>query len=184
MSLRIRSCLPRSTGWRSGSCPVMGADIGFHQADINYRANIDAMKRAGVTDLVSISACGSFREELAPGVFVLVDQFIDRTYRARKELSSEPVWSPTFQSPIRSAQSSSTSSRRHFKAESIPLSARRHVSGHGGARSFPVVQKANSIRSWGCAVIGMTNMPEAKLAREAEILLRDRGHGYRLRLLA
>ncbi len=76
-------------------------------SEINYRANIDAMKRAGVTDLVSISACGSFKEHLAPGVFVLVDQFVDRTFE-RAKASLERAGSRMSRSPIRSRRCSST----------------------------------------------------------------------------
>jgi 5'-methylthioadenosine phosphorylase len=134
---------------------------------INYRANIDAMKRAGVTDLVSVSACGSFREELAPGVFVLVDQFIDRTFAREKSFfgnglvahvsMAEPV-SPLLLDALHAAA----------KVEAIP---------HKRGGTYLVMEgpqfstRAESLlyRSWGCDVIGMTNMPEAKLAREAEL---------------
>src|SRR6266853_966765 len=94
----------------------------FHSpSSINYRANIDALKRIGVTDILSLSACGSLREDLPPGHFVVVDQFIDGTFLVME--------GPQFSS----------------------------------------LAESNLYRSWGCDVIGMTNMPEAKLAREAEI---------------
>ena len=83
-SPRTRSCSPSSTGCRSASCPATGAATRCRRRHINYRANIDALKRAGVTDLVSVSACGSLKEELPPGHFVLVDQFIDRTFAREK----------------------------------------------------------------------------------------------------
>ncbi|MEM9207466.1 MAG: S-methyl-5'-thioadenosine phosphorylase [Pseudomonadota bacterium] len=135
--------------------------------DINYRANIDAMKRSGVTDLISLSACGSFREELAPGNFVMIDQFIDRTFAREKSFfgpgcvvhvsCAEPI-SPLLQS------------RLHQAALSEGIAAHK-----GGTflimegPQFSTMAESHLYRQWGCAVIGMTNMPEAKLAREAEI---------------
>ena len=134
---------------------------------INYRANIDALKRTGVTDLVSVSACGSLREDLPPGTFVLVDQFIDRTFAREKSFfgnglvahvsMADPV-SPGLVDQLEDV----------LKAENI--SYRR-----GGTYlvmegpQFSTRAESNLYRSWGCDVIGMTNMPEAKLAREAEI---------------
>lgn len=134
---------------------------------INYRANIDAMKRAGVTDLVSVSACGSLKEEFAPGHFVLVDQFIDRTFAREKSFFgpgcvahvslADPV-SPLLADAIAKAaaaeQIAITRGGTYLVMEGPQFSTR--------AESF-------LYRSWGCDVIGMTNMPEAKLAREAEI---------------
>ncbi len=134
---------------------------------INYRANIDALKRAGVTDLVSISACGSLREDLAPGHFVLVDQFVDRTFAREKSFFgpglvahvsvADPV-SPLLVGAV----------ERAAQAEGI-------VYTRGGTYlvmegpQFSTRAESNLYRSWGMDVIGMTNMPEAKLAREAEI---------------
>lgn len=147
--------------------PRHGRGHRLSPSDINYRANIDVMKRAGVTDLVSISACGSFREELAPGVFVLVDQFIDRTFAREKSFFgtglvahvsvADPV-SPSVVGELEKA----------LKAEDIPY----HSGGTYLAMEGPQFSsraESELYRSWGCAVIGMTNMPEAKLAREAEI---------------
>jgi 5'-methylthioadenosine phosphorylase len=147
--------------------PRHGRGHRLSPSGINYRANIDALKRAGVTDLVSISACGSFREELSPGTFVLVDQFIDRTFAREKSFFgnglvahvsvAEPV-SPGLVNEIEKAA----------QAERIPY--RRHgtylvMEGP----QFSTRAESNLYRSWGCDVIGMTNMPEAKLAREAEL---------------
>jgi 5'-methylthioadenosine phosphorylase len=147
--------------------PRHGRGHRLSPSGINYRANIDALKRAGVTDLVSISACGSFREELSPGTFVLVDQFIDRTFAREKSFFSnglvahvslaEPV-SPNLVSELEKAA----------QAERIPY--RRHgtylvMEGP----QFSTRAESNLYRAWGCDVIGMTNMPEAKLAREAEL---------------
>jgi 5'-methylthioadenosine phosphorylase len=136
-------------------------------SEINYRANIDAMKRAGVTDLVSVSACGSFREHLSPGTFVLVDQFIDRTFAREKSffglgcVAHVPMADPV--APLLVGRLEAAA-----KAEDIP---------HQKGGTYLVMEgpqfstRAESFmyRSWGCDVIGMTNMPEAKLAREAEI---------------
>jgi 5'-methylthioadenosine phosphorylase len=134
---------------------------------INYRANIDALKRAGVTDLVSISACGSFREELAPGHFVLVDQFIDRTFAREKSFfgnglvahvaMGDPI-SPGLLDLVEAAT----------KAEGIAHTRGGTYLVMEGPQ-FSTRAESNLYRAWGCSVIGMTNMPEAKLAREAEI---------------
>lgn len=135
--------------------------------EINYRANIDAMKRAGVTDLVSVSACGSFREALSPGTFVLVDQFIDRTFAREKSFfgkgcvahvpMADPV-SPVLVDRLEKAAI----------AEEIPHALGGTYLVMEGPQ-FSTRAESFMYRSWGCDVIGMTNMPEAKLAREAEI---------------
>ena len=136
-------------------------------SDINYRANIDILKRAGVTDLVSLSACGSFKEELPPGAFVLVDQFVDRTHKRESSFFGKglvahvsiahPV-SPLLRAHLRNAA----------MAEGIP-------SHWGGTYicmegpQFSTYAESLTYKQLGYSVIGMTNMPEAKLAREAEI---------------
>lgn len=136
-------------------------------SEINYRANIDALKRAGVTDAISLSACGSFREDLAPGHFVMVDQFIDRTFaRVKSFFGTGCVAHVPFAHPI-----SPRLKERLYeagKAEGIPV--------HKGGTflimegpQFSTYAESTLYRAWGCDVIGMTNMPEAKLAREAEI---------------
>ncbi len=134
---------------------------------INYRANIDVLKRSGVTDLVSLSACGSFREELSPGTFVLVDQFIDRTFAREKSFFdtgcvahvafAEPV-SPRLLDYVEMAA----------RAEKIPVRRGGTYLAMEGPQ-FSTLAESKLYRSWGCDVIGMTNMPEAKLAREAEL---------------
>jgi len=143
----------------------MGHRLG--PTDINYRANIDAMKRAGVTDLISVSACGSFREELAPGTFVLVDQFIDRTFaRAKSFFGAGCVAHVAMADPV----SPGLADRLEAAAQAEEISYRR-----GGTYlvmegpQFSTRAESELYRAWGCDVIGMTNMPEAKLAREAEI---------------
>ncbi len=147
--------------------PRHGRGHRMSPTDINYRANVDAMKRAGVTDLVSISACGSFREELAPGVFVLVDQFIDRTFARDKSffgaglVAHVSVADPVSPTVVDEAQ-------RALKAEAIPHQRGGTYLAMEGPQ-FSSRAESELYRSWGCAVVGMTNMPEAKLAREAEI---------------
>jgi 5'-methylthioadenosine phosphorylase len=136
-------------------------------SDINYRANIDILKRVGVTDLISVSACGSLRQELAPGHFVLVDQFIDRTFARPKSFFSKGcVAHVSMADPI----SPGLVDRIAKAADDETIAYTR-----GGTYmvmegpQFSTRAESNLYRSWGCSVIGMTNMPEAKLAREAEI---------------
>jgi len=134
---------------------------------INYRANIDAMKRVGVTDLVSVSACGSLKEELAPGTFVLVDQFIDRTFgREKSFFGAGCVAHVSFGDPV----SPLLVDRIEAAAATESIACVRggtYLAMEGP--QFSTLAESHLYRSWGCAVIGMTNMPEAKLAREAEL---------------
>jgi 5'-methylthioadenosine phosphorylase len=136
-------------------------------SDINYRANIDALKRAGVTDLVSLSACGSFKQELPPGTFVLIDQFVDRTFHRASSFfgkgcvahvsMAHPV-SPRLQDRIAAAAGS----------ESIKLvRGGTYVCMEGP--QFSTYAESMTYKNLGYSVIGMTNLPEAKLAREAEL---------------
>lgn len=147
--------------------PRHGRGHRYSPTSINYRANIDILKRAGVTDVVSLSACGSFREELEPGRFVLIDQFIDRTFAREKSFFGTgcvahvslayPI-SPTLQDLAEAA----------LKAENIPHARGGTYLVMEGPQ-FSTLAESHLYRSWGCSVIGMTNMPEAKLAREAEL---------------
>jgi 5'-methylthioadenosine phosphorylase len=136
-------------------------------SDVNYRANIDVLKRAGVTDLVSLSACGSFKEELPPGTFVLVDQFVDRTYgRAGSFFGSGCVAHVSMAHPV------SPRLRIHLaaaaEAEGIAVArGGTYVCMEGP--QFSTLAESLTYKQLGYSVIGMTNMPEAKLAREAEI---------------
>ena len=136
-------------------------------SEINYRANVDALKRAGVTDLVSMSACGSLREHLKPGAFVLVDQFIDRTTaRETTFFTRGCVGHVSMADPI--------CRRLHDALEAGADEAGVAVE-RGGTYlamegpQFSSRTESELYRTWGCDVIGMTNMPEAKLAREAEL---------------
>ncbi|MCZ7642203.1 MAG: S-methyl-5'-thioadenosine phosphorylase [Pseudorhodoplanes sp.] len=136
-------------------------------SDINYRANIDVLKRAGVTDLISLSACGSFKEELPPGTFVLVDQFVDRTHRRESSFfGTGCVAHVSMAHPV------SPRLRIHLAAaaEAIGL----HVVHRGTyvcmeGPQFSTYAESMTYKQLGYSVIGMTNMPEAKLAREAEL---------------
>lgn len=147
--------------------PRHGRGHVYSPSTINYRANIDVMKRMGVTDLLSLSAVGSLREELPPGSFVLVDQFIDRTFAREKSFFgtgcvghvpfAHPV-SPALQDVVQEA----------LRLEDIPHSRGGTYVVMEGPQ-FSTLAESHLYRSWGASVIGMTNMPEAKLAREAEI---------------
>ena len=135
---------------------------------VPYRANIDALKRLGVTDVVSVSACGSFREDMAPGDFVVVDQFIDRTFAREKSFFgngcvahvsvANPVCPRLSALCVEAAQSAGV--KVH--------DGRTYLAMEGP--QFSSIAESKLYRDvWGCDVIGMTNMPEAKLAREAEL---------------
>ncbi len=136
-------------------------------SDINYRANIDVLKRAGVTDLVSLSACGSFKEELTPGTFVLIDQFVDRTHRRESSFFGKGcVAHVSMAHPVapRLAQHLAEAAA----AEAIPVArGGTYVCIEGP--QFSTLAESLTYKNLGYAVIGRTNMPEAKLAREAEL---------------
>lgn len=134
-------------------------------SEINYRANIDAMKRAGVTDVVSVSAVGSLREHLKPGMFVIVDQFIDRTYLRKKSFfGTGCVAHVSMAHPV----CSRLGDHIEIAAKESDIAVVR-----GGTYlvmegpQFSTLAESELYRTWNCDVIGMTNMPEAKLAREA-----------------
>ena len=136
-------------------------------SDINYRANIDVLKRAGVTDLISLSACGSFREELPPGTFVLVDQFVDRTYKRESSFFGKGCVAH-----VSMAHPVSPRLRIHLaaaaEAEGIAIARGGTYLCMEGPQ-FSSYAESMTYKTLGYSVIGMTNMPEAKLAREAEI---------------
>jgi 5'-methylthioadenosine phosphorylase len=147
--------------------PRHGRGHKLSPSDVNYRANIDAMKRLGVTDIISLSAVGSLKEDLPPGTFVIVDQFIDRTFARDKSFFGKGlVAHVSMAHPV----CSRLGDHLQQAASEVGITAAR-----GGtylAMEGPQFSsQAESIlyRQWGCHVIGMTNMPEAKLAREAEI---------------
>src|SRR3954467_14993003 len=136
-------------------------------SDINYRANIDVLKRAGVTDLVSLSACGSFKEELPPGTFVLIDQFVDRTHKRESSFFGKGLVAH-----VSMAHPVSPRLRIHIAnaamAEGIEVKRDGTYVCMEGPQ-FSTLAESLTYKQLGYSVIGMTNMPEAKLAREAEI---------------
>jgi len=136
-------------------------------SDINGRANIDALKRAGVTEVVSLSACGSLKEELSPGTFVLVDQFIDRTFARQKSFFGEGLVAHVgLGHPVCARIGDALEAAA--RAQAIPTVRGGTYLVMEGPQ-FSTKAESELYRSWGCEVIGMTNMPEAKLAREAEL---------------
>ena len=147
--------------------PRHGRGHVYSPTTINYRANIDVMKRAGVTDLYSLSAVGSLQEPLAPGTFVLVDQFIDRTFHREKSFfGTGCVGHVAFSHPVSAVLQDIAQAA--LEAEGI-AHARGGTYVVMEGPQFSTLAESQLYRSWGAAVIGMTNMPEAKLAREAEI---------------
>ena len=139
----------------------------INPSNINFRANIDALKQLGVTDVLSVSAVGSLKDELEPGKFVLVDQFIDRTFaRVKTFFDKEIVAHVSMAKPI------SPGLMKACEAVLKKINLKYQVGGTYlvmEGPQFSSLAESNLYRSWGCDVIGMTNMPEAKLAREAEI---------------
>jgi 5'-methylthioadenosine phosphorylase len=171
-----------TTPWGEPSAPMLTGDIDglpivflprhdkghrLSPSDINYRANIDALKRVGVTDLISLSACGSFKNELPPGTFLLVDQFVDRTHKRESSFFGKGLVAHV------------------SMAHPVSPRLRIHLAGAAAAEGIEIVRDGTYVciegpqfstlaesltyKNLGYSVIGMTNMPEAKLAREAEL---------------
>jgi 5'-methylthioadenosine phosphorylase len=135
---------------------------------VPYRANIDALKRLGVTDVISVSACGSFREDMAPGDFVLVDQFIDRTFAREKSFfGAGCVAHVGFAHPTCARLSAVCAEAA--EAAGVTLHRGGTYLAMEGPQFSTLAESRLYREVWGCDVIGMTNMPEAKLAREAEL---------------
>jgi 5'-methylthioadenosine phosphorylase len=136
-------------------------------SELNFRANIDAMKRAGVTEIISLSACGSFKEELDPGTFVIADQFIDRTFARNKSFFGTGLVAHVgFGHPVCPRLGDALQDG----AKALGIKTQRggtYLAMEGP--QFSSLAESELYRSWGCDVVGMTNMPEAKLAREAEL---------------
>jgi 5'-methylthioadenosine phosphorylase len=160
-------CFGRLGGHQVVFLPRHGRGHKLPPSGINFRANIDALKRCGVTDIVSLSAVGSLREDLAPGGFVLVDQFIDRTFAREKSFFGPGcVAHVSMAHPV---------CARIGDALAVAGDAADIAVKRGGTYivmegpQFSTLAESELYRAWGCDVIGMTNMPEAKLAREAEI---------------
>ncbi len=160
-------CFGRLGGVDVVFLPRHGRGHRISPTEINYRANIDALKRSGVTDILSLSAVGGLQEQYAPGSFVVIDQFIDRTFARNKSFfgtgcvahvsMARPVC-PRLGDALVAAGSSI----------GLPMARGGTYLVMEGPQ-FSSLAESELYRSWGCAVIGMTNMPEAKLAREAEI---------------
>jgi len=147
--------------------PRHGSGHTISPSKINFRANIDALKQLGVTDIVSVSAVGSLKEDLPPGKFVIVDQFIDRTFARSKSFFEDEIVAhvsmayPTSNGLMNACEYSIKKLKIDYQRNGI------YVVMEGP--QFSTLAESNLYRSWNADVIGMTNMPEAKLAREAEI---------------
>ena len=171
-----------ATPWGEPSAPMITGEIAglpivflprhdkghrLSPSDINYRANIDALKRKGVTDLISLSACGSFKQELPPGTFVLVDQFVDRTHKRESSFFGKGLVAH-----VSMAHPVSPRLRIHLAAAAAAegidvVRDGTYVCIEGP--QFSTLAESLTYKDMGYSVIGMTNMPEAKLAREAEL---------------
>jgi 5'-methylthioadenosine phosphorylase len=171
-----------ATPWGEPSAPMLTGEIAglpivflprhdkghrLSPSDINYRANIDALKRMGVTDLISLSACGSFKQELQPGTFVLVDQIVDRTYKRESSFFGKGLVAH-----VSMAHPVSPRLRIHLAAAAAAegidvVRDGTYVCIEGP--QFSTLAESLTYKGMGYSVIGMTNMPEAKLAREAEL---------------
>ena len=139
----------------------------INPSKINFRANIDSLKQFGVTDIISVSAVGSLKEKLEPGKFVIVDQFIDRTFARKKTFFDEEIVAH-----VSMAKPTSPGLSNCCEAVLKKLNIKNKKGGTYVVMEgpqFSTLAESNLYRSWGADVIGMTNMPEAKLAREAEI---------------
>jgi 5'-methylthioadenosine phosphorylase len=134
---------------------------------VNYRANIDALKRAGVTDIISVSAVGSLRKDLPPGSFVIVDQFIDRTFAREKSFFGAGLAAHVSMAHPVCARLGDCIAAAAAEAGIDTARGGTYLVMEGP--QFSTLAESELYRSWGCDVIGMTNMPEAKLAREAEM---------------
>ena len=154
-------------GLRLVFLPRHGRGHKIPPTELNYRANIDALKRVGVTEILSLSACGSFKKDLDPGTFVIVDQFIDRTFaRVKSFFGTGLVAHVGFGHPVCSRLGDA------LEAGCTALGIKTVRGGTYLAMEgpqFSTLAESKLYRDWGCDVIGMTNMPEAKLAREAEM---------------
>ena len=154
-------------GQRLVFLPRHGRGHRLAPSDINYRANIDAMKRAGVTELISVSSVGSLREHLRPGTFVLVDQFVDRTFRRESSFfGTGCVAHVSMARPVCRRLVERIASAAEEAGIAVALGG-TYLAMEGP--QFSSLAESELYRSWNCDVIGMTNMPEAKLAREAEL---------------
>ena len=170
------------TSWGSPSDEILIAQLGkeeicfiprharghkINPSNINFRANIDALKQLGVTDIISVSAVGSLKENLEPGKFIIVDQFIDRTFARSKTFFDEEIVAHVSMAKPTSPGLASCCESALKKLNIKYQTGGTYVVMEGP--QFSTLAESNLYRSWNADVIGMTNMPEAKLAREAEI---------------
>ena len=170
------------TSWGSPSDEILIAQLGkeeicfiprharghkINPSNINFRANIDALKQLGVTDIISVSAVGSLKENLEPGKFIIVDQFIDRTFARSKTFFDEEIVAHVSMAKPTSPGLASCCESALKKLNIKYQTGGTYVVMEGP--QFSTLAESNLYRSWNVDVIGMTNMPEAKLAREAEI---------------
>ena len=139
----------------------------INPTNINFRANIDALKQLGVTDIISVSAVGSLKEDLEPGKFVIVDQFIDRTFSRKKTFFDEEIVAHVSMAKPTSPGLSDCCETALKKLNIKNQRNGTYIVMEGP--QFSTLAESKLYRTWGADVIGMTNMPEAKLAREAEI---------------
>ena len=147
--------------------PRHGRGHHLSPSGLNYQANIDCLKRSGVTEIISLSACGSFKEELPPGSFVIVDQFIDRSFAREKSFFGNGLVAHVgLGNPVCGRLGDVLEAA--IATLGIPFQRGGTYLTMEGPQ-FSTLAESNLYRSWGCDVVGMTNMPEAKLAREAEI---------------
>jgi 5'-methylthioadenosine phosphorylase len=147
--------------------PRHGRGHRLSPTSLNFRANIDALKRAGCTDVLSLSAVGSLREALRPGDFVVVDQFIDRTFAREKSFFGEGLVAHVSMAEPVCPRLSALAADAAEAAGARVVRGGTYLAMEGP--QFSTKAESALYRSWGCDVIGMTNMPEAKLAREAEL---------------
>lgn len=147
--------------------PRHGIGHSLPPGDINGRANIDALKRAGCTDILSLSAVGSLREDLPPGTFVAVDQYIDRTVGRESSFFGPGLAAHVSMADPVCPRLASLAAEAGRKAGATVVEGGTYLAMEGP--QFSTRAESELYRAWGCAVIGMTNMPEAKLAREAEL---------------
>ena len=170
------------TAWGNPSDEILTARLGkeeicfiprharghkINPSNINFRANIDALKQLGVTDIISVSAVGSLKKNLIPGTFIIVDQFIDKTFSRIKTFFDEEVVAHVSMAKPVSKSLRECCEKKKKKINNAYQMNGTYIVMEGP--QFSTLAESNLYRSWGADVIGMTNMPEAKLAREAEI---------------
>ena len=160
-------CIGSLNGKSIAFLPRHGINHNISPSKINYRANIECLKKLGVQNIISLSAVGSLREDYKPGDFVVVDQFIDNTYLRKKTFFDDDCISHvSMSSPVcENLRKISLSNLKKLKFNFHSNGTYICIEGP----QFSSLAESNLFRSWGCDIIGMTNMPEAKLAREAEM---------------